>query len=109
MNGDLQRISWYGHGPWENYADRQASSFTGVYHQTLDQQYYPYARPQESGNHGGVRWVQFKDNKGTMLSIFRADSLLNFSALPYNMDDLDPGSISFTAATSALSSKPHSA
>lgn len=91
MNGDLQRISWYGHGPWENYADRQASSFTGVYHQTLDQQYYPYARPQESGNHGGVRWVQFKDNKGTMLSIFRADSLLNFSALPYNMDDLDPG------------------
>jgi beta-galactosidase len=97
----------------------------GVYHQTLDQQYYPYARPQESGNHGGVRWVSFSDGKGTTLRFLHADSLLNFSALPYNMDDLDPGpekkqyhsgelapfagSISFTAAISAASSKPHSA
>jgi beta-galactosidase len=75
----------------EDYADRHAYAFTGIYRQTVDEQYYPYARPQESGNHSGMRWLRFSDGKGTTLSILRADSLLNFSALPYSLDDLDPG------------------
>jgi beta-galactosidase len=53
-------------------------------------QYFPYVRPQESGNKSDVRWVTMTDKKGNGLKLVFADSLLNFSALPYNIDDLDP-------------------
>jgi beta-galactosidase len=90
LNPLLDQIKFYGRGPWENYWDRNAASFVGQYQQTLDQQYYPYARPQESGNKSGIRWVTMTNKKGKGLRFEIQDSLLNFSALPYSLDDLDP-------------------
>lgn len=83
-------ISWYGRGPGENYWDRKTASLIGVYTQTLQQQYFPYARPQESGNKTEVRHVSFTNAKGKGVQFAYADSLLSFAALPYSMDDLDP-------------------
>lgn len=91
LHRDLHRIRWYGRGPWEDYADRRSCADVGVHEGDVADQYYPYARPQESGNHGGLRWVRFSDGQGTTLAFLRADSLLNFSALPFSLDDLDPG------------------
>lgn len=90
LNASLSKINFYGRGPGENYWDRKTASFVGLYNQTVDEQYFPYARPQESGNKTDVRWVNFTDKKGKGLSFEMADSLLNFSALPYSVDDLDP-------------------
>ena len=96
MGTDLQaakgfdQIQWYGRGPWENYWDRKSASLVGLYRQTVDEQYFPYARPQESGNKTDVRWATLTDKKGRGLKIVFADSLLSFSALPYSLDDLDP-------------------
>jgi len=86
----LSHIAFYGRGPWENYWDRKSASLIGVYEQTVDDQYFPYARPQESGNKADVRWVSLTDAKGKGLKFEFVDSLLNFSALPYALDDLDP-------------------
>ncbi|MCU7552579.1 DUF4981 domain-containing protein, partial [Chitinophagaceae bacterium LB-8] len=90
LNKQLDQIQWYGRGPWENYWDRKSASMVGVYKQQLDEQYFPYARPQESGNKSDVRWVSLTNKKGKGIKIVYADSLLNFSALPYSLDDLDP-------------------
>lgn len=90
VDKSLTQIDFYGRGPWENYQDRKTASFIGQYHQTLDQQYFPYARPQESGNKSEVRWVSFTNKNGKGIKISMADSLLSFSALPYSLDDLDP-------------------
>ncbi len=90
MNKTLSNISFYGRGPWENYWDRKSASLVGVYKQTLEQQYFPYARPQESGNKTEVRWVNFTNGKGKGLQFVYEDNLLSFSALPYHLDDLDP-------------------
>jgi beta-galactosidase len=90
LNPELYHITFYGRGPWENYWDRKSASFIGLYQQTVDQQYYPYARPQESGNKSGIRWVSLTNKKGRGIKFEMADSTLNFSALPYNLDDLDP-------------------
>jgi beta-galactosidase len=90
IHKNLSNISWYGRGPGENYWDRKTNAFIGQYKQTVDEQYYPYARPQESGNHTEVRWVTFSSAKGRKVHFAFADSLLSFSALPYNLDDLDP-------------------
>ncbi|GAB3428472.1 glycoside hydrolase family 2 TIM barrel-domain containing protein [Niabella aquatica] len=90
VNKQLNHIRWYGRGPWENYWDRKYASETGIYTQTLQQQYFPYARPQESGNKTDVRWITLTNNKGKGIRIDFADSLLSVSALPYSLNDLDP-------------------
>ena len=90
LNKQLSTIDFYGRGPWENYSDRKSASLVGLYKQKLDEQYFPYARPQESGNKSDVRWVSLTNAKGKGLRFEFTDSLLNFSALPYTLDDLDP-------------------
>jgi len=90
LNKELSKISYYGRGPWENYWDRKTASFVGIYQQSVDSQYFPYARPQESGNKSDVRWVNITNKKGKGLRFEYAGELINFSALPYSLDDLDP-------------------
>ncbi|MDE6134743.1 MAG: DUF4981 domain-containing protein, partial [Muribaculaceae bacterium] len=48
-------LSWYGRGPGENYSDRYTASFVGKYSSPVADQYFPYIRPQETGNHIDVR------------------------------------------------------
>jgi len=90
VNKQFNQVEWYGRGPGENYWDRKTASLIGLYKQQVKDQYFRYARPQESGNKTDVRWVSLTDKKGAGLKIIFADSLLNFSALPYSLDDLDP-------------------
>jgi beta-galactosidase len=90
LNKAYSNISWYGRGPGESYWDRKTGSLIGQYKQTVQEQYFPYARPQESGNKADVRWANFTDAKGKGIQIIMADSLLNVAALPYALDDLDP-------------------
>lgn len=90
LSPQLSQIQFYGRGPWENYRDRKSASFVGIYTQSIDDQYFQYARPQESGNKTDIRWVTLTNRSGKGLRFEMADSLLNFSALPYSLNDLDP-------------------
>ena len=90
LSSAFNTIQWYGRGPGENYVDRKTASLIGTYKSTVDEQYFPYARPQESGNKTDVRWVTFTNKQGKGLRFEFADSLLSFSALPYSVEDLDP-------------------
>ncbi len=90
LNKALNRVQWYGRGPWENYWDRHTASEVGLYTQSLDRQYFKYARPQESGNKTDVRWIALTNSKGQGLRFEFRDSLLSAAALPYSLDDLDP-------------------
>ncbi len=92
LNKNYNTIEWWGRGPGENYQDRKTASLVGVYQQGLHEQYFPYARPQESGNKTEVRWVKFVNNKGKGVQFTYDKDLLSFNALPYNIDDLDPES-----------------
>jgi len=86
----FNNIRYYGRGPWENYRDRKYSSNVGLYEQTVSEQFYPYARPQETGNKADIRWWQLTDPDGRGLKI-SSDTLFNASALHYTQDDLDDG------------------
>ena len=82
-------VKYYGRGPHENYCDRKSSEFIGVYQSDVEDQYYPYVRPQESGNHTDVRWFQVTD--GARGLEFRSNAPMECSALPYLVEDLDAG------------------
>lgn len=90
LKNDYSNIQWYGRGPGENYVDRKTASLIGIYKSTILDQYFAYARPQESGNKTDVRWVAFTNSAGKGLRFEVADQLLSFNALPYSVEDLDP-------------------
>lgn len=89
VNAVYDNISWYGRGPWESYRDRKMSAYVGFYKQKVKDAYYPYARPQESGNKADVRWLTLTNSKGKGLKI-EGNGLLNVNALPYTLEQLDP-------------------
>ena len=86
----FDRIKYYGRGPGENYRDRKYCSPVGLYEQTVSEQFYPYVRPQETGNKTDIRWWQLSDPDGRGLKI-TSDILFNATALHYTTDDLDDG------------------
>lgn len=84
------RIEFYGRGPEENYSDRKASAFIGLYRQKVQDQYYPYIRPQESGTHSDLRWWHLSQVSGWGVTVI-SDSAFSASALPYSVEALDEG------------------
>jgi beta-galactosidase len=82
-------LTYYGRGPWENYIDRSYSANVGLYKSTVDEQFFPYVRPQENGNKTDVRWLALTDKKGKGLKI-TGKLPMEFSALFYSINDLDP-------------------
>lgn len=86
---DFSNVSYYGRGPFENYIDRNYSAKVGLYNQTVSEQYYPYIRPQETGNKTDVRWVELSGDK--LKLTVKSDELLSFTALHFLNEDLDDG------------------
>ena len=86
----FDRLEWYGRGPVENYEDRKESAFIGLYSGLVADQYYPYIRPQETGNKCDIRWMKILDEKGRGLEI-TASAPFSGSALHYRMETLDEG------------------
>jgi beta-galactosidase len=80
-------LTWYGRGPHESYADRKESAAFGVYTSTVADQFIPYLKPQEHGNHTETRWLRLTDEKGAGLLVV-ADKLMDFSAHHYTAQDL---------------------
>lgn len=50
---------YFGHGPMESYCDLHAHAPVGLYDSNAKAEYVHYVRPQEHGNHYGVRLLQF--------------------------------------------------
>jgi hypothetical protein len=81
------QLAWYGRGPHESYVDRKESAAFGVYTSTVAEQFVPYMKPQEHGNHTETRWVRLTDAQGAGLLVV-ADGTLDFSAHHYTAEDL---------------------
>ncbi len=90
MPAEYENLKWFGRGPYENYQDRYTASFVGIYSSKVADQFIPYVRPQETGNKTDVRWLTLINNNGKGLK-FTGMPVLSISALPYAMEDLDPG------------------
>ena len=90
MPKQYNQVEYYGRGPIETYCDRKDSEFLGVYKNKVNDEYFEYVRPQESGNHVDVRWFSVIDNNGKGLQ-FYSNAPMEASALPYATGQLDDG------------------
>jgi len=88
---DFVNLQWYGRGPGENYQDRKTATMVGLYSGAIKDQYYPYIRPQESGNKTEVRWAKITRKDGSGIMIAALDTLLSINALPYSAEQLFSG------------------
>lgn len=91
MPASFSKLEYYGRGPEENYIDRHSSSFIGKYEVNVKDEYYPYVRPQESGNHTDIRYFSiFNPTTGKGIT-FEGYAPMECSAIPYLVEDLDAG------------------
>ncbi len=87
---DCDCFSYYGRGPVENYSDRNTAAFMGLWSSSVADEFYPYIRPQETGNHTDVRHASLRDGEGRGIAVYGAQPL-SVSALDVAPADLDPG------------------
>ncbi len=84
--GGMDQLEYFGLGPYENYADYRGHAKPGIFGGTVRDEYQPYIRPQECGNHMDTRRVTLS---GIRELEFRAENTFEFSALPYTVEELD--------------------
>jgi beta-galactosidase len=85
----MDRVNWFGRGPFENYSDRKLASRVGIYENRVQDHYVPYMRPQENGYKTDVRWLTLGDGLGSGLE-FRADGLISFGVHHNRQQDFIP-------------------
>ena len=90
MPKTFETVEYYGRGPVENYSDRNHCTDLGLYRQSVDEQFYSYIRPQETGTKTDIRWWKQLNDAGRGLQIV-ADAPFSASALHYTIESLDDG------------------
>lgn len=84
MKAGNNAFTYFGRGPQENYCDRFSAYPVGIYSSTAESECYPYVRPQETGHHTGVEWLEI----GPVC--ITGDKPFEFNALRCSIEDLDP-------------------
>lgn len=93
LKKELDEIEYFGMGKRECYADYCAHAKTGLFGGKISEEYEPYIRPQECGNHLKTRWLKVFGGRKTVL--FEAEKSFEFSALPYSVENLDKANHTF--------------
>lgn len=85
---DYENLTYYGNGPQANYVDRNTGAKLGIYNSTVTEQFEKkIVKPQENGNHTGVRWTALTAEDGTGILV-ASDSEMESGALHYTAEDL---------------------
>ena len=83
----LERLEWFGRGPWEDYPDRLASTVIGTFRSTVTDEYVPYILPQEHGRHSDVRRLSLTDEEDLGLDV-EGMPVIAFTASHFTAADL---------------------
>jgi beta-galactosidase len=60
----LDHLAWRGLGPDESYPDRKSAQTHGHWYRTIADQYHPFVRPQEHGNHEQTQCFNLRSATG---------------------------------------------
>jgi beta-galactosidase len=98
VNPTLSKIQYNALGPWENYSDRKAACWNGIFSAKPEDFFVPYGETQEYGNHENARWVLFNDGE---------ESLCFFPAMmgetfPFSVNQWDAATLHKASIPSAL-------
>lgn len=80
----FNKLKYLARGPQETYCDYCDFAFKGEYESLVENEYFHYAKPQESGSHCDAEYASISDGKNSI----SAFGMRSFSALPYSSDDI---------------------
>ncbi len=86
---DLNKVEWFGRGPFENYSDRKLAAMAGRYANNVADHYVPYMRPQENGYKTDVRWLSLSNHSDVGLLVV-AEDLISFGVHHNRLADFVP-------------------
>ena len=86
MPKEMEKLSWFGRGPWDSYVDRKEACFPAIYNSTVTDQYEEYILPQEHGTKQEVRWMSLSNGEGQGL-LFVAPDQMAASAVHFRPED----------------------
>lgn len=84
---NLDKFTYYGRGPIDNYPDRKTGQFIEEYQSTVTAQFENFPKPQDMANHQDTRWCALTNGNG-IGAVFIATNPMSVSALPYSAVDL---------------------
>lgn len=87
LNPTLDKVTWFGRGPIENYQDRKNAAQVGLYSANVDEMREHYTRTQTMGGRCDTRWMTLTDKNNQGIKI-TAKGVIDFSALHYTDHDL---------------------
>ncbi|MEN8193794.1 MAG: glycoside hydrolase family 2 TIM barrel-domain containing protein, partial [Bacteroidota bacterium] len=88
INPEFEKLKWFGRGPTENYPDRKTGAAIGQYSSTVNEQYFPYIKPQATGSKQDVRWLMLSDSDQKGIMFVNNSYPFSFSALHFSQDAL---------------------
>jgi beta-galactosidase len=89
LDKKLDRMTFFGCGPFENYSDRKSAAEVGIYELGVNEQ-YEYEKPMERGNHEDVRWAKLSGNGMPSLMVKSDEKLMQVAALPHTDEQMYP-------------------
>ena len=84
FEADGSRMSYFGCGPQNNYADRMSGMFSAVYETTVKDQFVHFPKPQDMANREGVQWLALTDATGNGLVFGSLTGAMSTSVLPWS-------------------------
>ena len=84
FEADGSKLSYFGCGPQNNYADRMSGMFSHVYESTVRDQFVAFPKPQDMGNREEVQWLALTDNTGNGLVFGSLTGAMSTSVLPWS-------------------------
>ena len=89
LDKKLDRMTFFGRGPFENYSDRKSAAEVGIYELGVNEQ-YEYEKPMERGNHEDVRWAKLSGKDMPSLLVKADEKLMQVAALPHTDEQMHP-------------------
>ncbi len=83
VSKDLNKVEFFGKGPFANYNDRGYAAHVGKYKSKVSDWYEDFTRPQDTGNREDVRWLALRDKIGCGIMIVSRGKNLPMSILPW--------------------------
>ena len=95
---EMDQVTYYGMGPFENYADKKRASYHGLFHNHVKEMHEDYLRPQENGSRGDCDYVTVSGGRNHLSAVSLQPFSFNTSI--YTQEELTNKAHNFELAPS---------
>ncbi len=82
----MNRVTYYGLGPVENYVDKRRASYYGLFTAGVKEMHEDYLRPQENGSRSNCDFVTIKGGGSLLTAV--SEQTFSFNASVYTQEEL---------------------